>query len=258
MRLLWQVSVSVLVGVNFSSSLTNAQLVGCDAVDCPPDLQNPSVSSCDLGGVNYYSLGIANFTSALSPSPFTWTLGASQTDAPANSSGELWTRGFYLGAPPTVNMSDLTTTTGCALFFEGVSSSLQFPAANLDTSIGTCSDALNSACVEDLLAQATSTLLELSKSSSNICEALKDSLQNNAPKSCSAVQQGNWGGMTAKSKCARFRMLDRLLTMSFQILLAALPRCPYHWQLVIQPQGLTIQYHMSRATTSRPSQSTRS
>ena len=200
MSSLRQVSTLVVVGANLFHAIANAQLVGCDAVGCPPDPQNPFISSCGLGGVDYYSLGITNFTSALSPSPFTWTLGSARSDVPANASGQLWSRGFYLGAPPTVDMSVLTTTIGCALFFEGISTSLRFPGANWDASIGTCGDALSNSCVTDLLAQATSSLLQLSNSTGLSCEALKDSLQNSAPKSCAAAHEGVWGAMTAKGE----------------------------------------------------------
>jgi hypothetical protein len=218
-------SVLVIFGVGFSTNLINAQLVGCDAAGCPRNPKFAFDSFCDLDGIVYNDLGITNFTSALSSSPFTWTIGISETADPSSSTKENFSRGFYLGAPPPLNMSDLTTITGCALFFEGISSILSFPGT-LDTSIGTCSDALSATCVTDLLAQAASTLLQISKSSGNICEALTDALSNRAPKSCSVAQDGSWGVMTAKSECRTPQRLEELLTFLPQTSLVPLLRCP--------------------------------
>jgi hypothetical protein len=189
---------AVVIAMRISNNVVDAQLLGCDAVNCPQNQQNPLQSLCNLDGIANIEIGITNFTSAISPEPLTWTVGVSGLPDFANSTEQIWSRNFYLGTPPALNMTDLNTITGCALFFEGISSSLRFPGSNIDTSIGSCNDALSAACVTDLMSQANSSLLQLTQSTQNVCEGLEAALRNSAPKSCKITQDGAWGSITAK------------------------------------------------------------
>ena len=178
---------------------SKGQLVGCDAARCPLDQYGQPV--CVIGNLTSTDIGIANVSTAISPEPLTWTLSVSDSNDPTNSSQGIFSRNLYLGTPPSLDLQALTTFQGCALFFEGVSSNLAFPLHNLDTDVGTCSDAMTSACVNDLLAQANSTL-ESTMASSNepttLCQALEAKLRHNAPQTCTSVQNGSWGTISVK------------------------------------------------------------
>lgn len=177
----------------------NAQLMGCDSVHCPPDISTGHGSSnCTLDGVVGTAIGIANFTTAISPEPLTWTLAISNNDKQT-----FFGRDFYLGTPPALNMTDITATTGCALFFEDVTSSLHFPGSSLNSSVGTCSDAMGPACVTDLISQSKAELdiiLQVVRPGANVCAMLAAVLSNSAPNTCNATQSGSWGNVTTKGK----------------------------------------------------------
>ena len=209
-------SASALSACLFASYLSayfaKAQLLGCNEVNCPqnPDLQ--PYFSCPVDGAVNTLIGIANLTTALVPQPLTWTVGISQSPNPANSTESVYSRNFYLGAPPRLDLVDLSNTTGCALFFEGISSQLKF-AGPLEYSVGTCSDALSAGCVTDLLNQATSILATLDPTLGNVCEALESALVNNAPSSCGVAQRGSWGNISAKGAWSTAISTQRLTLM---------------------------------------------
>ena len=200
------------------ATFSYAQLSGCDAVDCPTD-QNGK-SQCVLGNVTAAALGVLSFNASLSPQPLTWTLIVQSL----NSQQNLYERDFFLGTPPSLNLSQKTTTTStpyrqpqaCSLFFEGIAPHLRFPGSDPLYDQGTCNDALNADCVADLQAQAQSELSKIlhdsssggassSKGNSNsttlassVCEALGTSLRDNAPTSCTLASGGHWGSILSR------------------------------------------------------------
>ena len=81
----------------FESSYAN--IVGCDAVNCPKD--NYNRTQCVIGNTTALEIGIHSFNiSLLSPQPLTWTLA---TQAVKNQ-GTTVERDFLLGSPPSTNL----------------------------------------------------------------------------------------------------------------------------------------------------------
>ncbi|KAJ4993801.1 hypothetical protein SVAN01_00855 [Stagonosporopsis vannaccii] len=187
-------SALALTALLLSSSTTSAQLLGCDAVGCPVDEYRRA--HCEVGNATLKAVGIANVTTSLSPAPLTWTLGLQELDN--NGTQPLFDRNFYLGTPASLKLDD---STGCALFFEGVSSNLTAPNADqLDKF--TCSNSLAESCISDLVAQAQSNYKSLNNGTSKgpaLCNQLRDSLANLPPSTCNGVT-GSWGTITAQRK----------------------------------------------------------
>ncbi|OQU93655.1 hypothetical protein CLAIMM_00137 [Cladophialophora immunda] len=171
----------LLAAVTLSRCVT-AQVVGCEAVDCPAD-------GCVVGNTTNLELGIANFTSgSLSPDqPLSWTVGIA--DIPHhNAVNDTWLRSYYLGTPPSLDL-DQSGISGCALFFED-SGTFQFNISAPETSIGTCQDALTTKCVDDLVARVANITATLSSDAatnanqSTLCSQLGPALKADLPASC--------------------------------------------------------------------------
>jgi hypothetical protein len=183
----------------------SAQLLGCDAIACP--LNEFGVGYCPIGNITATELGVTNFSTAISPEPLTWTTTISSSADHANSSLEVYERGFYLGTPASLNLQKTDNFTGCALFFDAVSSSLHFPRHNQDKDVGTCQDTLGSSCVADLMSQVNQKFSEVTKAAnhtSNICSDLASALRNTSPHSCNATHGGTWGTINARGKSICF------------------------------------------------------
>jgi hypothetical protein len=178
---------------------SKAQLVGCDAAECPLDQYNQP--QCVIGNLTANEIGIANVSTSINAEPLTWTLSTSSSTDPTNGSQLIFARSFYLGTPPSLDLQTSTTVQGCALFFEGISSNLAFPLHDLDTDVGTCSDALNATCANDLMSQANSILgiiMAGTNDTTTICQSLEARLRDNAPHTCSRVHNGSWGTITVR------------------------------------------------------------
>lgn len=191
-----QLAVPILAAFGQTSK---AQLVGCDAVGCPLNQYNRP--QCEIGNLTAQEIGVANLSTSISPKPLTWTLSTSASSDPTNSSQEVFTRTFYLGTPPSLDLQTLTTYQSCALFFEGISSNLAFPLHDLDTDVGTCSDAMGLACVNNLMVQANSTLSNIMAGNNDtitICQTLETMLRDNAPHTCANATNGSWGNISVK------------------------------------------------------------
>src|SRR6202034_4884965 len=80
---------AVVIAMRISNNVVDAQLLGCDAVGCPQNQQNPLQSLCNLDGIANIEIGITNFTSAISPEPLTWTVGVSGLPDFANSTEQI-------------------------------------------------------------------------------------------------------------------------------------------------------------------------
>jgi hypothetical protein len=191
----------IVLGSAVSSMLVSAQLVGCDAVDCPTGANH--LPACTLSNTTYTQIGITNFTTSLSPAPLTWTLAIVTKPDPDQSSNLIVSRDLFLGAPPSLDLNNETSTQGCALSFDGIAANLRFAgdSASSAITVGTCGDAMGSQCATDLRSQAEAKLTDLlntSTNSSDLCASLADALQGNAPSTCNAVHNGSWGTINAK------------------------------------------------------------
>ena len=174
---------TALVLTLFHIGHARAQLVGCDAVKCP-------AGGCVVGNVTNLDLGIASFSSDISPGhDLTWTVGLA--DIPRhNSINDTWLKSYYLGTPSTLDLKNLGSASeisGCALFFED--ETVLFNVSAPESSVGNCQDALNARCVDELLALATNSTKMLSSGSSNanetyVCSQLQEGLAGNIPASC--------------------------------------------------------------------------
>jgi hypothetical protein len=176
-------------------------LKGCDLVPCP--LNQYGVQYCPIANVTATAIGVSNFTTSLSPDPLTWTTTISFYPDPQNSSMSGFERGYLLGLPPTVDLSSAENVTGCALFFDEISSKLKFPGNDTDVDTGTCQDAMGALCVADLQSQARSVLANLSATvglGTTICSDLESALHDTPPASCSFLQDGTWGSIHARGK----------------------------------------------------------
>jgi hypothetical protein len=176
-----------------------AQLLTCGDVGCPVS-PNGVVDNCTLEGERAWEIGITTVDTTLDQRPLAWTLAVKidfKTDAL-----DVYHRDFYLGQPPSLDLESTTSTNGCALFFDGISSDLNFgvsyPPNGRDN--GTCDDALTSVCVTEWKAQIqTEVNGALQNGSSLDCDALAQTLQSNPPATC-ATNHDSWGTVFARRK----------------------------------------------------------
>lgn len=184
--------VAFLLFQNFVS----AQLVGCeDGINCPQD-------RCIVGNTTNAILGVTSFDSAISPDgPITWAVGSSATQSPTNLTEDLFVKSFYLGTLPTLQLTNTTAFSGCALFFEGISKNLPLKYTTEYNTV-TCNEVLQASCVNDLLSQATQQVQSLagspSATNSSLCKALQSALQTAPPISCPPAIGGSWGTVVAR------------------------------------------------------------
>ena len=137
--------------------------------------------------------------------PLTWTVGASSPDktAASNLTDITFTKNFYLGTPPSLNLASSNSFAGCALFFEGIARSLPLTGVTQFGSV-TCSQTLQDACMNDLLSQATKQVQTLRGSGSggrsSSLQCLQSRLEANPPQSCLSLATVTWGSVVAKGK----------------------------------------------------------
>lgn len=198
------VSSSVILPVTLAilslSRLSIAQLSSCDAVFCP--LDEHSQLRCVVGNTTARGFGISSFTSLLSSQPLTWTVTVQPVDEPSDT----FERDFFIGTPPTLNLTDngSSRSQACALFFDGVATKTKFPGSDPEYDQGTCNDALTQSCVDDLRTQARTELANVrggrdnSSSSASVCASLGDALRGRAPKTCSVASDGRWGDVLVR------------------------------------------------------------
>lgn len=170
----------------------SAQLLSCLDVHCP---YSYGLADCHIDNTTCTEIGVASFSSSLSPNALTWTVGW----APKVFTQSTDQRRYYLGTPQGLNLNARTDITGCAFFFTGVQAGLSFVKPNgtsvdLGAESGTCADALGSTCVFDLMGQAR----DLAVSPDFQCTNMAQELQSSPPQSC--TKPGTWGNITAKSE----------------------------------------------------------
>ena len=188
---------SLLLAAAALGQCAKAQLVGCEAVDCP-------ANGCVVGSTTNLELGIANFTSGLSlDHNLSWTVGIA--DIPHhNAINDTWLRSYYLGTPPSLDLKE-SGISGCALFFED-SGTFQFNISAPETSIGTCQDALTTTCADDLVARVANITATLSSDAaiglnqSTLCSQLGPALKADLPTSCTTPVGLNLVPIVAKGE----------------------------------------------------------
>lgn len=172
----------------------SAQLLSCSDVDCP---MSYSFAKCNIDNTTLTEIGVANFSSSLSPDPLTWTVGL----APEAITQTTDQRRYYLGTPRRLGLTNRTDIIGCALFFIGIEGGLSFVKPDgtyqdLGTISGTCADALGSSCVSDPTNQAHDLVVQASASGNLQCSEISETLQSSPPISCRKA--GTFGNITAK------------------------------------------------------------
>ncbi|KAI4098005.1 MAG: hypothetical protein L6R37_006727 [Teloschistes peruensis] len=185
---------------------SRANIMGCDAVDCPRDKYNET--QCVIGNTTARAIGISSFTSELlSAQPLNWTVAV----RPINNQQIVFERDFFLGKAVSTNTETTKPSDiqACSLFFEDVASRLQFPGVDPERDQGTCSDALTASCVDDLRKQSQDELTKMvrdqqssssdSGSNQTFCGRLADTLRNHAPASCAIATNGDWGTIQART-----------------------------------------------------------
>lgn len=189
---------SASTGIAVLSALlvqTSAQLLGCSQVQCP---MGNVETTCKVENITFEMLGVANFSSSLSPNNLTWTVGYFGSTA-ANVTDN---RRYFLGTSHDLDLSNRTDITGCALFFNGIEHSLLFPRDEIGTYqgalSGTCASVLGSKCVSDLTNQAHGLVANLTSSGSFQCSDIAQALMTSPPGTC--LSEGTWGDITAKSE----------------------------------------------------------
>ncbi|KAL8732735.1 MAG: hypothetical protein Q9166_002515 [cf. Caloplaca sp. 2 TL-2023] len=95
----------------------------------------------------------------------------------------------------------------CSLFYEEVANRLRFPGTDPEYDQGNCSDALTSACVNDLRKQSQDELTNIlrnperggdSSNNQSSCDRLVDALRDHAPASCFIATNGTWGNIQTR------------------------------------------------------------
>jgi hypothetical protein len=189
-------TLTALVSVLLTSSCT-AQLLGCEDVGCPSDR---SRAHGELNGTTLTVLGVSEVNTSLRSQPPTWTVGISYISAPNTSLG-LWHKDFYLGQPPATRLQTSQSVTGCAFFFEGISSFLEFHdmgSSEFEDDI-TCQGALASECVSSWKSQAVDEVSKAVQAGSLDCLTLASTLQNNPSSQCKNLD-GHWGLLSAQGE----------------------------------------------------------
>lgn len=180
-----------------------AQILSCgDLPACP--LQG-SLAQCDLEGFVTNTLGVSEVNTTLTTEPLTWTVTVGK-DHYENATTMLYRKDFYLGQPPSAQLQASTSVAGCALFFEGASTSLQIPgnsAGNYLEPDARCTDVLSSQCISDWVDQVRNEVNKTTASGAQmVCSDLAAALQDNRPSQCNSTT-GSWGAVYAKGESAR-------------------------------------------------------
>ncbi|KAL6251376.1 hypothetical protein RBB50_001585 [Rhinocladiella similis] len=189
------VTLSSLAPLSTAQQQSDRPLVGCTSI--------PGCSSntgCTVGNATNVFLGATAFNATLPPSSdsesveLTWTVGALSSTASSTSNTQ-FTKNFYLGYPPALDLSGTSTFAGCALFFEGIARSISLNGSEYGSM--TCGAALGDACASDLLDQ-TEKQIQTLNGGDDACAKLQDELERNPPQSCRALATVTWGSVVAK------------------------------------------------------------
>lgn len=158
------------------------------------------MAQCEVGNATLTAVGITELTTNIDTMPLTWTVGLQKHDGPLDGSQIVFDRNYYLGTPASLHLAN---STGCAVFFEGITGNLAVSRGNMDMDSSICPDVLSPGCISDLLAQVETRFEDLlawpnDLSATQLCDHLREDLSDNAPDSCSEAKAG-WG--TLVSQC---------------------------------------------------------
>lgn len=184
-------------------SAANAELLGCNATNCPtPD--NSASTAC----IPYQDgIGITSFNSNIThDGPLTWTIGVSTQDV-EHGKDRFW-KNFLLGTPPTIDITETTDFAACTFLFSNITTALQVPPQFNDFAHFSCDTVLGGGCARDLVQQAADKLqAQLGNSSTTEmtpgqkCAAVRDTLQGRLPDSCKLPSGvSSWGDISVQRK----------------------------------------------------------
>lgn len=197
------------------SANLGAPLVSCSEVDCPTTT-NTTVSDCHVGDKTLSAIGVTDFNVSLannSDLALTWTQGLTAYDDvdPTIDSDRLYEKTFYLGSPQGFDLAAKNGTSpsdfqACALFFTEVSDRVRFDGDNVPISVGTCADALNTECVDAVVARARELAGSLGRNASaDACERLRSEFANNLAPQCAQFANGDrWRGLEVRGEHLSF------------------------------------------------------
>lgn len=182
-----------------------APIVGCSEVDCPT-AGNTTSAECKVADRTFTLIGLASFDNPVtSTNDFTWTEGIQAYDNvdPKVDFDRIYEKSFYLGTPQGFDLIKNATESGyevCALFFTKVADSVGFDGGKNETTVGTCSDALTSACANALLKQATD-IASSNSENSQLCSKLRSDVTDNLVPECSRIATGDkWDGLQVQGQ----------------------------------------------------------
>ncbi|OAP54065.1 hypothetical protein AYL99_11599 [Fonsecaea erecta] len=119
----------------------------------------------------------------------------------SNSNDITFTKNFYLGYPPSMDLANTSGFVGCALFFEGIARNLPL---NSVTEYGpvTYGQTLQDACVNDLMSQAKTQVQMLGSTNDldnrSVYTALQTIMEASPPQSCQTIATVTWGTIVRK------------------------------------------------------------
>lgn len=161
-------------------------LQGCSEVDCPWD------GKCKIEGQTFTQLGVTNFTSVISPSPFNWIM-AGRIYHTGSEPRQAYEKQYYIGVPNDIT-DELVALGGCALFFPR--ERFGFQSLDRHTSSGTCDDALGPRCVDALKAQVKHIVNKIDPKKTplgQVCLELQHELaDNDIVQGCQQPDQIKW------------------------------------------------------------------
>ena len=180
-------------------------IVGCSEVDCPTS-GNTTTAECKVADRTLSLIGLSSFNTPVASDDFTWTEGIQAYDIPDTKAdlNRIYEKNFYLGTPQGFDLMKNATASGyevCALFFTKVADSVEFEGGKNETTVGTCNDALTSACVDALVKQATD-VARSNGDQSQACSKLLSDVANNLVPECSRIATGDkWDGLQVQGEC---------------------------------------------------------
>jgi hypothetical protein len=174
--------------------ITAEQLVGCDGpgMDCPTKPTSTDDGVC-LFKHEKFAAGFfqSNITT---DGPLSWTVMAGDRKGGGkvpNSSG----RTFYLGTPPSLEVSKVTDFGACSTVFWNFTATLQLPAGASDPDDLGCQAVMGDQCARDVVSQVRTELLRLMNATNNTpdeafpCSQIKNMIDT-PPESCRQAFQG--------------------------------------------------------------------
>ncbi len=160
---------SYILSIDFAASLFVlistvrpglSETVGCDGpnIEC---LSKQAVTDSEVCGFNEDGTGVVSFDSNITTEgPLARTVGAlNAPDSKAHPSP--MGRAFYLGTPPSLNLSEATDFGACTAFLCNLTSALQLPTGISDFNDFSYDSVMEPQCAQDVIVQAHNELLRL-------------------------------------------------------------------------------------------------